>query len=197
MNDNATSGTGKGAKKGGKAGAAAKLVLCSAALLAFLGVWEGNAEYTVYADKLAGGLPTVCKGLTKHITRTPIVVGEEWSSAKCEKEERAAVTRVQTRLLRCFDPFPPPQSVFDMATSHAWNLGVGATCGSAAMKAWNRQEWQLGCRRLAFSDDGRRAWSYVKTGKKLSNGKPEHKFVQGLANRRSAEYAACVSSPNT
>ena len=87
----------------------------------------------------------------------------------------------------------PPQSVFDAATSHAWNNGTAATCGSLAMQAWNAGNWELGCRRLAFSDGGSRVWSYVKTGKMLPNGRPEYRFVQGLANRRDAEYQLCLT----
>lgn len=132
----------------------------------------------------------MCKGLTRHITDTPIIVGERWSNAKCEAEERKAVTKVQVDLIRCFD-VAPPQRVFDAATSHAWNNGVPATCGSAAMRAWNQGQWTLGCRRMAYSDGGRPVWSYVKTGKTLANGKPEMRFVQGLQNRRVAERALC------
>lgn len=164
------------------------LVLGSAALLAFLGRWEGESQYVVYADKLAGGLPTVCKGLTRHITDTPIVVGERWSPEKCQREEERAVIKVQFQLLKCFTR-PPPQPVFDAATSHAWNFGVSATCGSSAMKAWNRGEWELGCRRIYISDDGRPVWSYVT---RYRNGQAEKVFVQGLANRRQAEYRECV-----
>lgn len=169
---------------------AAGLIFGSAAVMALLGVWEGEGQNKVYADRLANNLPTVCKGLTSHITTTPIVVEEVWSDEKCEREERAAVQRVQRHLIGCF-AIIPPQRVFDSATSHAWNLGAGATCGSAAMKAWNRGDWQLGCRRLAFSDSGKRVWSYVRTGR-VVDGKPEYRFVRGLANRRSAEYEACI-----
>lgn len=162
----------------------ASLVLVSAGLLAFLGRWEGEGQNVVYADKLAGGLPTVCKGLTRHVTDTPIVVGETWSDAKCAGEEARAVGLVQRALLRCFQ-IDPPQSVFDAATSHAWNLGVGATCGSGAMRSWNGGNWEIGCRRLYQSDDGRPVWSYVTQGGRKV-------FVRGLANRREAEYRMCV-----
>lgn len=166
------------------------LAIGSAALLLFLGSWEGGAEYTVYADKLARGLPTVCKGLTRHSTSTPIIVGEKWPAEKCSREEAAAVERLQIKLADCFTSLPP-QSVFDAATSHAWNNGVANTCGSSAMKAWNSGDWRLGCRRLAFSDGGKRVWSYVKTGR-VVNGKPEYRFIQGLANRRDAEHRICL-----
>lgn len=167
------------------AAVAAGLVLGSTAVVGFIRNWEdGSNPNVVYADKLAGGLPTACGGLTRHITDTPIVVGERWSDEKCNAEIARAVAKVQRGLLQCFAQ-PPPQSVFDAATSHAWNLGVGATCGSSAMKAWNRGEWALGCRRLYESDDGRPVWSYVTVdGRKV--------FVRGLNNRRKAEYGFCL-----
>lgn len=171
-----------------------KLALGSAALVAFLAVWEGGkgagGDSIVYADKLAGGIPTVCNGLTKHVTPTPIVVGEKWSAEKCELEERRALMSMQLKLEACFNRLPP-QSVFDMASSHAWNFGWFATCGSQAMKAWNTGNWALGCRRLAFSDSGNPVWSYVSTGR-VVDGKAEKKFVRGLANRRQAEFKECV-----
>ena len=176
-------------------GIVTSLLLGGAGLVAFILGWEdGTPTYkptVVYADKLAGGLPTACGGLTRHITDTPIIVGETWSAEKCQTEVERAVVKVQLRLAKCFR-VEPPQSVFDTGTSHAWNLGVSATCGSGAMQAWNRTAWALGCRRIYISDAGKPVWSYVKTGRKLANGKPEYKFVQGLANRRKAEFAMCM-----
>ena len=76
-----------------------KLLLGTVALTAFLAVWEGGktgkGDSTVYADKLAGGIPTVCNGLTKHVTKTPIVVGETWPAEKCKLEEHRALTNMQ------------------------------------------------------------------------------------------------------
>jgi lysozyme len=169
------------------------VALGSGVLLAFLMLWESSGKpiLTVYPDRLAQNLPTVCDGLTRHVTTTPIVVGEKWTLEKCERETTAALVRVQLQLLKCFT-LQPPQSVFDAASSHAWNLGASATCGSAAMKAWNRGDYALGCRRLYQADDGRAVWSYVRTGRKLANGQPEYRFVRGLQNRRRAEYDVCM-----
>lgn len=166
------------------------VALVSSCLLAFLTLWEGDKQYTVYADKLAGGLPTVCRGLTKHVTKTPIIVGDVWSSDKCHAEESQAIERVQNNLARCFKR-TPSQSVFDAASSHAWNFGVGSTCASDAMKAWNMGLWEIGCIRLYESDKGKPVWSFVKTGEYI-NGKPVYKFVKGLQNRRKAESAMCL-----
>ena len=165
------------------------LVLGSAALLGFLGQWEGQGQHVVYADKLAGGLPTVCKGLTRHVTTTPIIVGQRWSAEKCQREETAALQRVQTALAQCFKVLPP-QYVFDAASSHAWNFGHPSTCNSLAMQSFNRADWDTGCRRLSMSDAGRPVWSFTshtnpKTGIKT------YTFIQGLANRRQAETSFC------
>lgn len=170
------------------------LVLGTLASWGLIDRWEsGNQVHlTVYADRLAGGLPTVCSGLTRHVTNTPIIVGQRWTLEQCGREESAALERVQQGLLRCFRR-TPPQSVFDAATSHAWNVGYPATCGSAAMQAWNAGQWELGCNRIAHSDSGRPVWSSVRTGRTLPNGQPEFRFVQGLYNRRLDEVRACMS----
>lgn len=160
----------------------AGLVFGSPAVLDHLEQWESGGEtvLVVYQDRLANGLPTVCDGLTRHVTATPIVVGETWTRAKCRAEQAAALAIIQHRLLACFRG-TPPQSVFDMATSHAWNFGVGATCNSMAMQAWRQEQWAAGCRRLQLHDDGRPAWSYAGG-----------KFVRGLANRRADERLKCM-----
>ena len=128
-------------------------------------------------------------GLTRHVTSTPIVVGERWSVEKCVVEEANAIERVQRQLLPCFKRLPPP-SVLDMASSHAWNFGHPSTCASLAMQSFNRQDWDTGCRRLSLSDAGRPVWSFTshinpKTGIKT------YTFIQGLANRRQAETSFC------
>lgn len=170
------------------------LVLGGAGTWTLTDRWEsgGRLHLTVYADRLAGGLPTVCSGLTRHVTTTPIVVGETWTPEKCAAEEQAAMIRVQRQLLPCFQRLPP-QPVFDAASSHAWNVGAPNTCGSGAMKAWNAGQWELGCNRIALSDTGRPVWSSVRTGRTLPSGRPEFRFLQGLFNRRQDEVRWCLT----
>ena len=173
----------------------AGLLLGTVGVVALIAGLEGGRDKsggsTVYPDKLAGGLPTVCEGLTRHVTSTPIIVGEYWPKAKCDREVGAALITLQLRLERCFVHMPP-QSVFDAATSHAWNNGVGATCGSVAMQKWRAGDWATGCARMVRDAAGKRVWSYVKTGKLLPNGKPQYAFVPGLANRRDIEFRRCM-----
>lgn len=171
--------------KAGKTGViGAGLVLASAAALGLISKWETPAgqtdRYRVYADKLADGLLTSeCNGITPHITSTPMRLGDVWDAATCKAETRRAVAKVQTALLKCFQRVPP-QSVFDAATSHAWNFGADKTCHSQAMAAWNQGNWTLGCRRLLVGDNGKLQWVYAGG-----------KFYQGLANRRADEMVTC------
>jgi GH24 family phage-related lysozyme (muramidase) len=159
--------------------AGSALVAGSPQVMDFLERWEGR-EYKVYADQFANGLPTVCKGLTKHITDTPIIVGEVWAKDKCEREEKAALIKVQMQLAPCFR-LPPAQIVFDAATSFAWNVGAPSVCKSGAMQAWNAGQWDLGCQRISRSDGGKLVWVFAGG-----------KFVKGLANRRAAETNWCL-----
>ena len=132
---------------GAVGGAAAGRVLASAALVGFIGKWESGPErvLTVYADRLAGGLPTVCHGLPRHVTTTPIVVGERWTNEKCEAEEKAAMIRhVQNPLQKCL-PADVPQSVFDALSSHGWNFGVQRTCGSVSAQYARRGDYRTAC----------------------------------------------------
>lgn len=174
------------------AGAAGGLVTASPELLGFLHQWEdgGKPIRVVYADKLAGGLPTTCGGLTNHTSRKPVVVGETWTEEECAAEKAYVVETTQRSLIECFE-IRPPQSVLDAFSSHAHNFGFGTTCTSQAMHAWNRGEANRACELLAYTPDGKPNWSSVQTGRRLPDGRPELRFVQGLHNRRMAEARMC------
>lgn len=164
-------------------GTVAGVVLASAVLMGFVQKWEsgGTRVLTVYADRLAGGLPTVCDGLTKHVTDTPIIVGDVWTDEQCEAEERAAMVKhVQLPLINCLGR-TPPQSVFDALSSHAWNFGVNKTCGSVAAQYARRGDYETACERIPRNAAGKPVWS-------SAGGK----FVRGLFNRRLDERKLCL-----
>lgn len=179
----------------GAVSAAGGLIVADPKLLDFLSLWEdgGKTIKVVYADKLAGGLPTACNGLTNFTSRKPVVVGEEWTEEECAAEKNYVVTGSQTRLIECFE-IKPPQGVFNAFSSHGHNFGEGTTCESSSMKAWNAGYAETACRLLAFKPDGKPNWSSVKTGKRLPDGRPEMRFVQGLQNRRIAEMQMCLGA---
>lgn len=161
-----------------------KLLLGTASVVAIIALWEGgkslDGSSVVYADKLAGGIPTVCNGITRHVTTTPIVVGERWPAEKCQREESRAIAKVQVQLEKCFGPVPP-QRVFDAATSFAWNVGLPAACKSRAMQLWKAAAWTEGCNAMLYGNNGKLVWVY-------SGGK----FRRGLKNRREAEVNQCL-----
>lgn len=165
---------------------AGSLILAGAGALGLMHKWEPakgapDAHLYVYEDKLASNVLTVCSGLTNAVSPKKLVKGDKWTQQECDTNEAIALEVLQSKLAMCFTKLPP-QSVFDSATSHGWNFGVGKTCGSASMKQWNLKNYKLGCNLIAYQYDGTTPnWSY-------SDGK----FVRGLHNRRLDEADVCM-----
>lgn len=166
--------------------AAGALALCSSALVLFLGTWEGNGQNIVYADKLAGGLPTVCKGITRYTSPYPVVVGDYWSPARCAEVEQLVIKNGQLALAKCLTNPDVSQNTFDALSSHGHNFGTPSTCASRAVSLINAGKIAEGCRALAWTPDGRPAWAYV------SDAKGNKVFVPGLHRRRLAEAELCA-----
>lgn len=161
--------------------AAGTLVLASGTLMAFLGTWEGADQNRVYVDKLAGGLPTVCKGITRHTSPYPLVVGDYWSDERCEEVERMVVEKGQLELADCLTNPDTPQQVFDALSSHGHNFGNPRTCASRAVGLINAGRLAEGCKAIAWAADGKTpVWAYAGG-----------RFVRGLHNRRLAEVRMC------
>jgi lysozyme len=158
-------------------------------VIRFIERLEGT-DRTVYADKLAGGLPTACGGVTKHTSPIPVIVGDVWPEEVCREILGNVIGKTQSRLDDCLKP-GTPQAAFDALTSHAHNFGVAATCSSKAVELINAGKIREGCESLSKTPSGKPNWSSVKTGR-IVDGKPEFKFVQGLYNRRLAETALCL-----
>lgn len=163
------------------------LVLVSAALMTFVARWEGH-ENVVYADKLAGGLPTVCKGITKHVTTQEVIVGDYWSDERCDEVESLVVSKGQLKLLDCIKA-PITQSQFDAYSSFAHNVGVPAACASRALTLASMGRAKESCMALSVKPDGTPAWSYVTSYK---NGVKTSVYIRGLHNRRKDETKFCL-----
>jgi GH24 family phage-related lysozyme (muramidase) len=167
--------------------AAGVLVLCSGTLTAFLGDWEGNGQNTVYPDRLARGLPTVCKGITKHTSPYPVVVGDYWSDARCAEVEHLVISKGQLELADCITNQAVGQNTFDALTSHGHNVGNPSTCASRAMGLINAGRIAEGCKALAWAPDGKTpVWAFI------TDAQGSKRFVPGLHNRRLAEMELCL-----
>jgi len=157
------------------------LALLSPQLQQMLSRWEGDNQNVAYADKLAGGVPTVCRGLTNATSPEEIVVGDYWSPERCAEVEQLVVSKGQISLADCIHVVIS-QPIFDALSDHAHNLGYPNTCASRAVGLVNAGRLAEGCDALAHAPDGRPVWSYVGT-----------RFVQGLYNRRLDERRVCLS----
>ena len=162
------------------------IALVSAGLMTFLGTWEGTGQNIVYADKLARGLPTVCKGITRHTSPYPVVVGDYWSDTRCSEVEQLVISKGQLQLADCITNQDVGQNTFDALSSHGHNFGNPSTCASRAVGLINAGRIKEGCQALAWAPDGKTpVWAFVTTaqGKKV--------FIPGLHARRLAEVALC------
>ena len=166
--------------------AAGAIALCSSTLVVFLGTWEGNGQNTVYADKLAHGLPTVCKGITRHTSPYPVVVGDYWSDARCNEVEQLVISKGQLQLADCITNQDVGQNTFDALSSHGHNFGTASTCASRAVGLINAGRIAEGCNALAWAADGKTpVWAYV------TDAQGRKTFIPGLHARRLAEAKLC------
>src|SRR5699024_10066168 len=138
----------------------------------FLRKWEG-VEYVACADKIAGGVPTVCAGITNAVNPPRnVVVGLRWTCEECKQTEEQVMLEIQDQLAMCITD-PLLQSTFEALTSYAWNLGWNNTCNSQSVRLINQGKIKEGCNLLSNKPDGRPNWS--------NSG---DNFIQGLFNRR-------------
>jgi len=163
------------------------IALASASLLGFLGQWEGEGQNVVYVDKLARGLPTVCKGITHHTSPYPVVIGDFWSDARCDEVEQLVIENNQLQLADCITNQQVGQNTFDALSSHAHNFGVPTTCASRAVGLINAGRIAEGCQAMAWAPDGKKpVWAFV------TDAQGRKQFVRGLHARRLAEASLCA-----
>ena len=163
------------------------IALVSASLLGFLGQWEGEGQNVVYPDQLARGLPTVCKGITRHTSPFPVVIGDYWSDVRCDQVEQLVIEKGQLQLADCITNQNVGQNTFDALSSHAHNFGVPTTCASRAVGLINAGRIADGCKAMAWAPDGKTpVWAFV------TDAQGRKQFVRGLHARRLAEASLCA-----
>lgn len=171
---------GRGAK------VVAGLVIGSATLIGGLKQWEGD-ERVVYADKLGGGIPTVCSGHTDW----KLKVGDKLSKEACDNITAADAEKYGFAVMACSGHAEGRkvfrnQNEFDAHVLRAINIGIAGECGSRSMQLLKAGKHDEACDALAHGPDGTPVWSYVNNGTV---------FVRGLYNRRLFERAWCLEKP--
>ncbi|TIW23771.1 MAG: lysozyme [Mesorhizobium sp.] len=117
-------------KKGGAAAAMA---------VALVGGFEGLRQ-NAYPDPATGGKPwTVCYGETKDVHK-----GDYHTIAECKAMLIDSLQKYANGIESCVKvPMSDPR--FVALTSFAYNVGIGAACGSSAVKLINAGQTQAGC----------------------------------------------------
>lgn len=144
-------------------GGAAALVLAIAGSIG--GYYEGKVN-TTYVD--IGGVPSICNGHTQGVQLGQVATDDQCMTY-LQSDMKEAYGYVNACILA-------PITVTQAAafTDAAYNAGKAVVCGSTLQKLANSGHMKEACAQLL-------RWNKV-------NGK----VVQGLVNRRQAEYDLCI-----
>lgn len=136
---------------------------------------RGPQYLKTYLD--IAGIPTACDGLTKGIRR-----GQTFTPAQCTSMLEAALVEHAAGVMRCSPGLaldkPHRDNVRAAAVSMAYNIGVGAWCGSTARKLVDAGKIRAAC-------DAFLPWDKARVGRVL-------RPVKGLTARRQRERALCL-----
>jgi lysozyme len=136
------------------------------------------------------GIPTKCMGDT-----SDVVVGRRYSTAECrESLERQLIAHAEP-VLKCTPGLKGHTDQLAAAVSFAYNVGVGAYCGSATARRFNAGDWRGACRAMNETDGGKPQWIYAncRTVSAATTQQPVKvcDTLPGLVKRRADERALC------
>ncbi len=138
-----------------------------AVIVAFVGAWEG-LKTEAYRDIV--GIPTICYGETKGVK-----MGDAATKAQCDAMLIKSLKRHEAGMRECLKyPDKIPIKTYVAFVSLTYNVGVGNFCRSTARRRLNAGNWAGACKAAT--------WFNRAGGRK----------VQGLVNRRQAEYKLCM-----
>lgn len=136
---------------------------------------SGPQYLAAYRD--IAGIPTACDGLTKGIR-----MGQRFTEAQCTALLETALIEHAAGVMRCTPglalDLPRRDNVRFAAISMAYNIGVGAWCGSTARRLVNAGQIRAAC-------DAFLPWDKARVGGVL-------RPVKGLTRRRQRERAECL-----
>lgn len=132
----------------------------------------GIANFEGFSDKayipVAGDVPTLGFGSTEGVE-----MGDTITPQKALERLMRDTGKAESAIGRCVK-VPLSQGEFDAFTSFAYNIGAEAFCSSTLVKKLNSGDYAGACAEL-------KRWVYV-----------DGRRVQGLVNRREAEYCLCM-----
>lgn len=142
----------------------ASLALSATALVG-IASWEGFVGQS-YQDIV--GVWTIGFGTTEGVKK-----GQTIDPVKALQRKINDVQKFEGALKQCVN-VPLHQYEYDAYLSLAYNIGPGAFCGSTLVRRLNQGDYDAACKEI------------------LRWNRAGGKVVQGLANRREAEYKQCI-----
>lgn len=135
---------------------------------------KGNQYLSAYLD--IAGVPTACDGITAGVR-----LGQRYTPTRCAQMLEAELVSHADGVLACTPSLRAPgrERQRQAAVLLAYNVGVGAWCGSTARRRFEAGDWKGGCN--AFL-----SWNKARVGGVL-------RPVAGLTARRQRERATCLS----
>ena len=143
------------------------LRLSAVALVGIAG-WEGYRS--VAYIPVPGDVPTIGFGTTKDVK-----MGDTIDPVAALQKKIRDVEKFEGAVKQCVK-VPLAQNEYDAYLSLAYNIGSGAFCRSTLVRKLNVEDYAGACEEIL-------KWDKFK-------GKP----LQGLTNRRQAEYKQCMGS---
>jgi lysozyme len=143
------------------------LRLSAVALVSIAG-WEGFKS--VAYIPVPGDVPTIGFGTTKDVK-----MGDTIDPVTALQRKIRDVEKFEGAIKQCVH-VPLAQHEYDAYLSLAYNIGSGAFCRSTLVRKLNAQDYEGACKEIL-------RWDKFK-------GKP----LQGLTNRRQAEFKQCMGT---
>ena len=131
----------------------------------FIIQWEGTENHA-YKDIV--GVVTICSGETRGVK-----IGDYKTDAECEAMTKDAVLEFAEKVDALIKVDVSPKTLASL-TSFSYNVGIGAFSKSTLLRKLNKGDYRGACKEL-------HRWN--RAGGRV---------VQGLINRRKAEYALCI-----
>jgi lysozyme len=133
---------------------------------------------------IPGDVPTKGFGTTRNADGSPVKLGDTTTPVRALGDLLRDVNHSSEGIKRCIKA-PLFQHEFDAYSSLAYNVGVGAVCQSSIPAKLDAGEYGAACRTIL--DFNGQCVARDKAGKCVKK-----KIIQGLVNRREAEFKQCA-----
>lgn len=141
-------------------------------------MFEGTIP-TGYKDPV--GVPTACTGHTG----PEVVVGKKYTAEQCGDLFDADMVKHASGVLKCTPQLGGKPYALAAASDFAFNMGVGAWCGSSMATAVKAGDYRTACTRFNENAAGNPQWVFAKDkrGKMIA--------LPGLVSRAAWRRATC------